>query len=239
MTDVLPSVSTMGRRRTSALRFTIRRTPIASEIVTTAGRASGTTATASAMPNMNISITGRPRARPIATTSATTASAALPSVAPRRSRFVLERRPAGLDGLHQPGDRDRTRSTCRCDDYGLAAAVGDQRPGVQLMFLRSPSGSLAIVEAGDCLLDRRRFAGERGFVDGEVDGLRHTRVGGNAIAGAQQHDVSRHQLPRRHDRFVRVAKHARDGRSHLSQGLERSPRAVLLDETRAARRTAR
>ena len=87
MTDVLPSVSTMGSRRTSALRLTIRRTPIASEIVTTAGSASGTAATASAMPNRNISMTGRPRARPMTMTSATTASAALPSVAPRRSRF--------------------------------------------------------------------------------------------------------------------------------------------------------
>ena len=87
MTDVLPSVSTMGRRRTSAFRLTMRRTPIASEIVTTAGSASGTTATARAMPNMNIWITGRPRSRPMATTSPTTTNAALPSVPPRRSRF--------------------------------------------------------------------------------------------------------------------------------------------------------
>ena len=41
ITDVLPSVSTTGRRRTSALRFTMRRTPMASEMVTTAGSASG------------------------------------------------------------------------------------------------------------------------------------------------------------------------------------------------------
>ena len=64
MTEVLPSVSTAGSRRTSALRFTIRCTPRASEIVTTAGSASGTTATASAMPKISISKNGWPRTRP-------------------------------------------------------------------------------------------------------------------------------------------------------------------------------
>jgi hypothetical protein len=58
ITEVLPSVSTAGRRRTSALRLTILLTPRASEMVTTAGRASGTTATASATPKMSISTNG-------------------------------------------------------------------------------------------------------------------------------------------------------------------------------------
>ncbi len=58
MTDVLPKVSTAGRRRTSAFRFTIRCTPMANEMVTTAGKASGTAATAKAMPKMNISSKG-------------------------------------------------------------------------------------------------------------------------------------------------------------------------------------
>ena len=55
MTDTLPSVSTADSRRTRALRFTIRCAPRASEIVTTAGRASGTTATASAIPKITMS----------------------------------------------------------------------------------------------------------------------------------------------------------------------------------------
>ena len=49
-TVVDPSVSTAGSRRTSAWRRAIRRMPTASAIVTTAGSASGTAATASAMP---------------------------------------------------------------------------------------------------------------------------------------------------------------------------------------------
>ena len=86
--EVLPSVSTTGRRRTSAWRLTMRRTPIASEIVTTAGSASGTTATASAMPKMNMSSSGMPRQTPSATIDARrSTSDALASTPPSRSRF--------------------------------------------------------------------------------------------------------------------------------------------------------
>ena len=49
-TVVEPSVSTAGSRRTSACRLAMRRMPTASAIVATAGSASGTAATASAMP---------------------------------------------------------------------------------------------------------------------------------------------------------------------------------------------
>ena len=138
ITDVLPSVSTIGRRRTRALRLTIRRTPMASEIVTTAGSASGTTATASAIPNMNISSAGRPRARPITTTSATTMRAAFASVPPRRSRFSWRGvRPAS------------TVSTIRAIrpnsvDMPVATTTAWPRPWTTsvpayVMFLRSPS----------------------------------------------------------------------------------------------------
>ena len=54
-------------------------------MVTTAGRASGTTATASATPKMNISTRGWPRRTPSATTRATTTRAALASEPPARS----------------------------------------------------------------------------------------------------------------------------------------------------------
>ena len=48
MTDVQPSVSTLGSERTIALRAAILRVPSARQIVTTAGRPSGMAATASA-----------------------------------------------------------------------------------------------------------------------------------------------------------------------------------------------
>ncbi len=87
MTDVHPSVSTAGSLRIRALRLTIRCTPIASEIVTTAGSASGTAATPRAMPKMNISMNGWPRSSPRPTMMATTTSVALASVLPTRSRL--------------------------------------------------------------------------------------------------------------------------------------------------------
>ena len=58
ITDVLPRVSTAGSLRINALRRAILCRPMAREMVTTAGSASGTTATASAMPNSSISISG-------------------------------------------------------------------------------------------------------------------------------------------------------------------------------------
>jgi hypothetical protein len=58
MTDTLPSASTAVSRRISAWRCTMRCTPMASEMVTTAGSASGTTATASAIPKITISSNG-------------------------------------------------------------------------------------------------------------------------------------------------------------------------------------
>ena len=59
-TVVEPSVSTAGSRRTSACRLAIRRMPTASAIVATAGSASGTAATASAIPVSTTSPIGTP-----------------------------------------------------------------------------------------------------------------------------------------------------------------------------------
>ena len=102
ITDVLPSVSTTGRRRTSALRLTMRRTPMASEIVTTAGSASGTTATASAMPKMNMSSTGKPAPEPEANDQRHDDKRRLPKRSTQLVEVLLQWRSAGLDRLDQP-----------------------------------------------------------------------------------------------------------------------------------------
>ena len=59
-----PSVSTDGRRRTSACTATMRRAPSASSTVTTAGSASGIAATARLMAVSTISSGGSPRSTP-------------------------------------------------------------------------------------------------------------------------------------------------------------------------------
>ena len=60
MRDTEPSVSTAGRRRTMALRWAIRCTPIASVIVMIAGRPSGITDTAMPVTAWNSSTNAMP-----------------------------------------------------------------------------------------------------------------------------------------------------------------------------------
>ena len=78
MTEALPSVSTAGRRRMIALRLTIRCTPMASTMVTMAGRPSGMADTASETAVMKISSSGMPLERPMPKITAQAASAATP-----------------------------------------------------------------------------------------------------------------------------------------------------------------
>ena len=74
-TVVDPSASTAASRRTSARRRAIRRRPIASAIVATAGRPSGTAATARAIAVSTIRPQGAPCATPSTATTAAVASA--------------------------------------------------------------------------------------------------------------------------------------------------------------------
>ncbi len=71
-----------------ALRFDIRWTPMAKAPVTTAGRASGTAATARLTPHITISRIGRPRRMPRPATTTQTTMHDIPSHFPRcSSRF--------------------------------------------------------------------------------------------------------------------------------------------------------
>ena len=69
MTVVLPNVSTAGSLRMIAWRRAIRETPMASVMVTAAGRPSGIAPTARATAARNISTSGSPRSRPMITVS--------------------------------------------------------------------------------------------------------------------------------------------------------------------------
>ena len=92
-----PSVSTEGRRRTSALTATMRRAPSASSTVTTAGSASGMAATARLMAVSAMSSGASPRSTPTTKTMAqmpSTASASrLPNAARRSCSGVLRSSP--------------------------------------------------------------------------------------------------------------------------------------------------
>ena len=111
----------------------------------------------------------------------------------------------------------------------LAATMGHQRARVghvAPVAQRKPS----VLEARGGLLDRRGLAGERGLVDREIDRLDQSSVGGDPVAGAEEHDIAWHELPRRDDGFVAVAQHTGRRGGHAPQGLDRPFRAVLLDE---------
>ena len=125
MTDTLPKVSTAGSRRTRALRLTIRCTPMAREIVTTAGRASGTTATARAIPKMNISSRGWPRSTAEDDDHHHHRQRSLGEYAPDFIQVDLQRCLAGLDGFEQLGDFAELRAHAGGDNHGAAAPVGD------------------------------------------------------------------------------------------------------------------
>ncbi len=81
-----PSVSTAGSFRTKAFLATILRAPKASEIVTTAGRASGMAATARLTAVRNMSSGGSPRTRPTAKTMMQIARTATARRWPNRAR---------------------------------------------------------------------------------------------------------------------------------------------------------
>ena len=143
MTDVLPSVSTTGKRRTKACRRTIRWTPIASEMVTTAGSASGTTATARATPKDQHlqQRLAAPQAQEHDHTH--DGERRVRQLAADAVQVLLQRRPAGLDRLQQLGDLAELGLHAGGHDHGAAAAVSHRRPGksqVAAVAQREPHG---------------------------------------------------------------------------------------------------
>ena len=85
MTVTEPRVSTAGSLRMRACRLSIRWAPNARAMVTTAGRPSGTAATAMLIAVRNIKRASSPRSSPRATTTATIARAAIASPRPNCS----------------------------------------------------------------------------------------------------------------------------------------------------------
>ena len=81
-----PSVSTAGRRRISAFCFTMRAAPSASEMVTTAGSASGMAATARLTAVSSIVSGGSPRSQPATKMMAQIASTTSARLWPKRAR---------------------------------------------------------------------------------------------------------------------------------------------------------
>ena len=80
------------------------------------------------------------------------------------------------------------------------------------------------------LLRRHGLAGQNGLVDQKTACLDESEVGGNAIAGLDQHDVAGHDLRRRHADALAVPHDVGTGGDHVADGGERILGLALLHE---------
>ena len=88
------------------------------------------------------------------------------------------------------------------------------------MQVRSPSGTSVAGHRVGRLADRQALAGERRLLDLQGRGQDDPSVGGDPVAGLDQHDVAGHQLPGVDLDRLAVPTHPRDGLHHLRQRLD-------------------
>ena len=229
MTVVDPRVSTEASCLTIALRFAIRCAPTARVTVTTAGRPSGIAATASATASSSTSSHASPWARPRTITASTATPATAASRCPRRwscpCSGVLERGRVA----QERGERADLGLHAGCGHDGLGPPTGDDRLHEEAV------GTVADGRVGggdplERLAHRERLAGERGLVDLEVVGHDERRVGGDAVPGLQEHDVTRHQCVGRELHHRATAPDAGRVGEHRAEGVEALLRSTLLHE---------
>ena len=149
---------------------------MAKEIVTTAGRASGTAATARAIPKINISIKGWPRKRPITTMTATMASAALDCVEHGGNFANL--------ALHTRGGDDRT-----------AAPIGDGRAAEDHVGPVSETGVPIARKRVGLLVNREGFTGKGCFFGLKIRDFCETGVGRDFVSAVKQNHVAGNEVP--------------------------------------------
>ena len=78
------------------------------------------------------------------------------------------------------------------------------------------------------LVHREGFARERGFVALERVGLEQARIGGDPVAGIEQHDVAADEVARADRRVTPIAYDGHRRREHLFERVERALGLVLL-----------
>ncbi len=148
---------------------------------------------------------------------------------PQMLELLLQRRVLGLERLDHLGDETDLGVHARAGHEPLAASVGDQRA--------HEGGVLAVAQRyflvqhhPGILLDRHRFAGQRGLLDLEIDALDQPQIGGNIVSGFQQHDVAADDLAARNRHLLAVADDLGIRGGHLLQGRERLFRLRFLDD---------
>ena len=228
MTVTAPRLSTADRRRTSVPRRSIRWVPSASVVVATAGRPSGTAATASEIALRAISSRGTPRRTP-----RPRAAAQAPSERPTRRRPVRSSCcSSGVGGEPVSATRARTRPISVWRPVPVidrqAGAFGDDRAGVHHVD--------AIAERpvqagghGDRLGHRDALPGERGLIDAQAVDLDETRVGRHVVTGLEDEHVTRHDRGGRQRRLDAVTTDERAQRGRAPQGCQHALDPALGD----------
>ena len=110
-------------------------------------------------------------------------------------------------------------------EVGLRAGGGDGAGRLAL-----PGNRAGVQGLTPALLDRDRFAGERGLIDDER-ALVDRGIGGNDITHADVDHVARHQLARRDLLPLPIAQHAGVDRQSLAEQRQRLLRLPFLEET--------
>ena len=197
MTVAEPRVSTAARCRTMALRRAIRWTPIESTAVTTAGRPSGTAATASATPRMS---TSKKRGAPRTCST----------------RIIVDDHDDG-DGDHREAEnlagaiefplqrcrfvRGLLQKSGNAAHFGAHPGCGHNRPAVAVGRGGAAENHVVPIAERHVLVDRRGVLGDRQALAGQsgFGGLKRGRldqagVGGNGVPFVNQEDVAGHDL---------------------------------------------
>ena len=213
----------------TARRLAIRATPMASVMVTAAGRPSGMAPTASAIAAVNVSTASCRRSSPTPKVTAARPRMAMVRILLNRTSFCGQRRRENLRGTHEAMDFTEFGLGAGRDDDAGAAARGHQGAGIRHVAAISHRSGLG--QHDFVFVDRRRLPGQRGLVHPQLGLAHQPQVGGNLVAGLQQHQIAGNQLLGRHGVLVAVAHHLGLGAHHGPQALQRGLGLGLLNET--------
>ena len=227
-----PSVSTAARWRTMAFLFAMRCTPSESTAVTTAGRPSGTAATASATPRMSTSKMAEKPAHILDEDDRRDHHDGdddddQPEQLADTVEFLLQRRGLVRRLLQHAGDAPH---------LGLHPGRRDDRAPAPIGRRRAAEDHVVTVaeprlfrDRSDILRHRQAFARERRFCRLQRGGLDQPRVGRNGVAFFDENDVAGHELGRRDALSGAVSDDIGVRRRHLAQRRHCLLRAGLLD----------
>ena len=125
--------------------------------------------------------------------------------------LLLQRRHTGVGGAQFAGDLAELGVVAHGGDHGTAIAGGHEAAGIQHVRAVGHRG-LRIGEHGvGGFGTRHAFAGERGFVGGQIVRFDEARIGRQLVAGADLQYVADGDVSLRHQRDLAVAHHG-DGR---------------------------